>query len=216
MTSKERKIWEKEQKRNRIIDIAQEIFFSKGFDTATMDEIAKSAGYNKRTMYLYFKDKEDLFLAVVLRGQKILVTKLEEAFHSPATQGTIIYNLGNAFFRFSLEYPDFFNLIMIYEARSRDYFKKDEVPDSDSFKDQCHEASDRYGRFVIEAIEIGKKSGLIKSELTAQQLMLILWGEVFGVMQIILIRKDHFNEAYGITPEELFNNFMRFTEKALS
>jgi len=53
--------------------------FTKGYDAATIIEIARACGYNKRSIYLYFRDKEELFLAVVLRGLEQLHTRLEKA-----------------------------------------------------------------------------------------------------------------------------------------
>jgi AcrR family transcriptional regulator len=50
-----------EDKRQRILKAAIEVFLRKGFDSATMDEIALKAGIAKGTIYLYFKDKADLY-----------------------------------------------------------------------------------------------------------------------------------------------------------
>jgi AcrR family transcriptional regulator len=44
---------------------ALDVFAEKGFAAAKLDEIARRAGVSKGTLYLYFKDKEDLFRAVV-------------------------------------------------------------------------------------------------------------------------------------------------------
>jgi AcrR family transcriptional regulator len=44
---------------------ALEVFAEKGFAAARLEEIARRAGVSKGTLYLYFKDKEDLFRAVV-------------------------------------------------------------------------------------------------------------------------------------------------------
>jgi AcrR family transcriptional regulator len=44
---------------------ALEVFAEKGFAAARLDEIARRAGVSKGTLYLYFKDKDDLFRAVV-------------------------------------------------------------------------------------------------------------------------------------------------------
>lgn len=44
---------------------ALDVFREKGFAAARLDEIARRAGVSKGTLYLYFKDKEDLFRAVV-------------------------------------------------------------------------------------------------------------------------------------------------------
>ena len=44
---------------------AREIFLARGFDAASMSDIAKAAGVSKGTLYVYFKNKEELFAAIV-------------------------------------------------------------------------------------------------------------------------------------------------------
>jgi AcrR family transcriptional regulator len=52
-------------KRRQIIEGARTIFRVLGFDAASMGEIAKAAGVSKGTLYVYFKDKDELFQAIV-------------------------------------------------------------------------------------------------------------------------------------------------------
>lgn len=54
-----------EDRPREICAAALEVFADKGFAAAKLDEIARRAGVSKGTLYLYFKDKEDLFRAVV-------------------------------------------------------------------------------------------------------------------------------------------------------
>ena len=54
-----------EDRPREICAAALEVFAEKGFAAARLDEIARCAGVSKGTLYLYFKDKEDLFRAVV-------------------------------------------------------------------------------------------------------------------------------------------------------
>lgn len=54
-----------EDRPREICAAALEVFAEKGFAAAKLDEIAKRAGVSKGTLYLYFKDKADLFRAVV-------------------------------------------------------------------------------------------------------------------------------------------------------
>lgn len=56
-----------ERTRERILSAAVAEFSEKGFDAARVDEIAARAGVNKRMLYHYFGDKDDLFLAVLER-----------------------------------------------------------------------------------------------------------------------------------------------------
>jgi AcrR family transcriptional regulator len=52
-------------KRRQIIEGARTVFLSRGFDAASMGDIAKAAGVSKGTLYVYFKDKDELFSAIV-------------------------------------------------------------------------------------------------------------------------------------------------------
>ncbi len=215
MESIDRKKLEKEHRINRIIDIAQEVFFKRGFANTTMIEIAKAAGYNKRTMYLYFKDKEEIFLAVVLRGLTLMGEMLKNALDKPKKGITVLQNLGMAFFDFSIQYPEYLGLIMIYESNNCVYYKDIRPKKDNGYKAECQKKTDRIADIMTEVIKKEIENNRIKSPLSPIQLMLILWGQVFGVMQIILMRRTYFKDAYGMGYDELYLYFMDMVEKAL-
>jgi AcrR family transcriptional regulator len=58
----------REHKTNEIIDAAEKVFFSQGFDKTTMENIAAELELTKPALYRYFKNKKDLYYAVILRG----------------------------------------------------------------------------------------------------------------------------------------------------
>ncbi|PSR59933.1 MULTISPECIES: TetR/AcrR family transcriptional regulator [Nocardia] len=53
-----------EHTRSLLLDAAEAVFAEKGFMSATLDDIARTAGYTKGAIYKHFTAKEDLFLAV--------------------------------------------------------------------------------------------------------------------------------------------------------
>lgn len=53
------------EKRRQILDGAWQVFVDQGFDAASMNSICKAAGVSKGTLYVYFENKEDLFVALV-------------------------------------------------------------------------------------------------------------------------------------------------------
>jgi AcrR family transcriptional regulator len=54
-------------KRRQIIEGARTVFMALGYDAASMGEIAKAAGVSKGTLYVYFRDKDELFEAIVAK-----------------------------------------------------------------------------------------------------------------------------------------------------
>lgn len=67
---------EDNEKCRQVLDGARKVFLSKGFEGASMDQIAKAAGVSKGTLYVYFPSKEHLFQALVLKEK----SKLAENF----------------------------------------------------------------------------------------------------------------------------------------
>ncbi|MBU3916279.1 TetR/AcrR family transcriptional regulator [bacterium] len=217
MKSEERKAWERKQRETRIIDIAQTVIFEKGYEQATIIEIAKAAGYTKRSIYLYFKDKEDIFLAIVLRGLTLLTEMLESAYFGQKETARGLDAMGNAFYEFFMQHPEYLSLIMTYEANTCIYYKelKPEIVEG-YYKNECQKQTDLMAEIMTRAITMEIDKGAIKTDLSSTQLMLILWAQVFGIMQVILMRKKHFKDAFGIDYKDLFEAFQSIVSKGIS
>jgi AcrR family transcriptional regulator len=56
-----------DERKAQIINAAEDVFTQKGFDEARMDDIAEETGLSKGTLYLYFKSKDDLIIAILDR-----------------------------------------------------------------------------------------------------------------------------------------------------
>ena len=218
MVTSDRKAWEQQQRRNRIIDKAEAVFFETGYEGATLPAIADAAGYNKRTLYLYFKDKQEIFLAVVLRGLTALRAALEEGLSRKAAEDSGLHHLADAFFEFSIRSPDYLDLIMIYESRHFVYHDRGATEDPDSIMEQCQQVSDDMARMVTAAIGAGMAAGGILRVIAIllAAAMLVLWGQIFGVMKILRMREKHFHKVFGIDRRTLFDQFVVMVERSLA
>ena len=56
-----------EERKDQILNAAEEVFSQKGFSKARMDDIAEGTGLSKGTLYLYYKSKDDLIIAILDR-----------------------------------------------------------------------------------------------------------------------------------------------------
>jgi len=77
MGIQERKERERERRRQQIIVAAKKVFSEKGFNKATMDDIAGEAELSPGTLYLYFKNKEELYASLSLRILQYLYIRVE-------------------------------------------------------------------------------------------------------------------------------------------
>jgi AcrR family transcriptional regulator len=77
MGIQERKERERERRRQQIIVAAKRVFSEKGFNRATMEDIAQEAELSPGTLYLYFKNKDELYASLSLRILQYLNMRLD-------------------------------------------------------------------------------------------------------------------------------------------
>lgn len=69
----------RDERRQKILDAAETVFSSHGYHEASLTEIAGRAGYAVGTLYLYFKDKADLYGSLLIDKMKQMVALFEGA-----------------------------------------------------------------------------------------------------------------------------------------
>ena len=73
--------WTQERRRQHthdlLLDAAEEVFAARGFDGASLEEIAETAGYTRGAIYKHFGNKTDLFLALNTRFNERLLQLFE-------------------------------------------------------------------------------------------------------------------------------------------
>lgn len=148
----------RELKRGRILAAALKLFARKGFEAAALEEVARNARLAKGTLYLYFKDKEDLYAQVVLDVLDRLEAFIAECLLS--TQGAVDKLQGVArghilFFTGNRDYFRLFSSLLTTEAPL--VHRRLMSP--------LLEKRRRLEAFVHELVEEGKREGTIRADL---------------------------------------------------
>jgi len=221
---------EKEQRRNDILDVAENLFFSKGYDNVSMSGIAKKVGLGKATLYIYFDGKEELFFAVVLRGVKILNKIIKEKVEKEDTGLEKLVAFKKAYSEFIKAFSDYFkaynyfqsgrfDLTGIMNAYS-DICKESQIyaihiPKAFSVVNVSEHIKDilklRSEIFLIlcESIKMGIKEGTIRSDVDPMKIavMQILISENIGNLSLDL---KIIVESQGIRSEEFVKDLDNF------
>ncbi|MGA7194930.1 MAG: TetR/AcrR family transcriptional regulator [Anaerolineales bacterium] len=82
-----------DERKAQILKAAESVFTKKGFDEARMDDIAEKTGLSKGTLYLYFKSKDDLIIAILDRIFKREFKQLENLTKSESSSSDAIWKL---------------------------------------------------------------------------------------------------------------------------
>lgn len=112
----ERREREKKQRQHDIINAAEKLFFSRGFDDVSMKDIASEVELSKATLYLYFQNKESLFFAIVLRGTRILNNMIRKAVENQKKGIEKVTAFRNAYYEFTTQYPDYINIYNYFQS----------------------------------------------------------------------------------------------------
>ena len=79
--------------RDLLIDVARQLFAKEGIENTTMNDIAKASNKGRRTLYTYFKNKQDIYMAVVESELNLLANNLKtvEKLKMPADEKLVRY-----------------------------------------------------------------------------------------------------------------------------
>lgn len=181
----ERKEREKEEMRKKIIDVAFDMFLEEGYEGTSLREIAKRIEYSPATIYLYYRDKEDLFFDI----QKKCFLKLIQAYADVVTIKNPFERLramGHAYLKFNMKNPQCFNLMFLHNSPMTEFNKTNRM-------DKHGNAVQFLKETVLECLE---KKMLKGNEM---ELRLEIWGITHGLCTLF-VNKSY--EATGLTKSQ--------------
>ncbi|HLG94189.1 MAG TPA: TetR/AcrR family transcriptional regulator [candidate division Zixibacteria bacterium] len=181
----ERKEREKLHRKEEILNAAEKVFFEKGLAMATMDEIAERAELSKGTLYLYYKSKEDLYLAIICRGHQILLKMFQEAASTGEPTTQLLQNLGEAYYAFYKRHHDYFRMFSFAENTQLHSQVSEEMHNA------CAESGQCIGGVVQVVIQKGIEDGSFRPDVNPTEMSVILWAHCRGAMELI----DHLSSV---------------------
>ena len=172
----ERKEREKEHRREEILDAAQRIFFEKGLQLATMDEIAETAELSKGTLYLYYKSKEDLYLAVMMRGLEVLHQRFAKVVQNGQSAASMIVALNEAYVTFFEDHREYFRMLHYHVTPQ---FHRNV---SEDMKISCNTLNQTVWNLVFGILQRGINEGFLRKDLNPAEVGVILWSSSTALM----------------------------------
>ena len=112
--------------RQGILDAARVEFCDKGLDGARVDQIAKTAGTNKRMLYHYFGNKEGLYLAVLEQAYAEIREKEKELTLEGASPAEGMRKLVRFSWQFFIDHPHFIRLLNTENLHKGQYVRRSE------------------------------------------------------------------------------------------
>jgi len=137
-----------------ILEAAVKVFAEQGFSQSTISQIAREAGVADGTIYLYFKNKDDILVQFFsYKTRQVFARFREEVDKGDSTIG----KLNNLIHRHLEEFQNDRNMAVVYQAETHQSIRL--------FEEQIKEMSKMYLDIVLEIVEQGQEEGVIRKDL---------------------------------------------------
>jgi AcrR family transcriptional regulator len=153
-------------RKNEFSDAAQHLFYSKGYEKTTMEEIADFAGYTKMTLYSYFQSKDEIFLIVFIRSLEKRINYIEKGFLTGKNGYQQLKNIAEQYFEFFSKNPK--------QLRLYQYWKKwtiDETKINHSVIERYRNINQQEIDFIRKAISNGIDDGSLNTNLKVDKIV---------------------------------------------
>ncbi len=172
MTISTRKERQKEELKVKILTAAKELFMLKGFEDTSIRNIAEKIEYSPTTIYLYFKDKDDIFYALHMEGFALLNQYFRPLGHveDPFER---LKAISKAYINFAMENGEFYDLMFIIRSPMKSLSKDDS---------NWEEGTRAFG-FVLNTISECISKGYFKG-MNPEVLAFTVWSMVHGIASL--------------------------------
>ena len=137
-----------------ILEAAVKVFAEQGFSQSTISQIAREAGVADGTIYLYFKNKDDILVQFFsYKARQVFSRFREEVDKADNTMD----KLRNLIHRHLEEFQNDRNMAVVYQAETHQSIRL--------FEEQIKEMSKMYLDIVLEIVEQGQEEGVIRKDL---------------------------------------------------
>lgn len=172
MTISNRKERQKEELKAKILQAARELFMQKGFEDTSIRNIAEKIEYSPTTIYLYFKDKDDIFHELHKEGFTLLNQYFRPLSHvsNPFER---LKAINKAYINFALENGEFYDLMFIIRSPINSLDKDDSTWDE----------GNRAFAFLVNTIQECSDQGYF-SGMPVQIVAFTVWSMVHGIVSL--------------------------------
>jgi len=202
----ERRVKEKQRRRQAILQAAKGLFFKQGFATTTMTQIAAAAELGKGTLYLYFQNKEELYISLLVEGMQLLNEIFQRTVDGVSGWEEKFTALGWAYYQYSIDYSEFFQISF--------QFQHGELTAniSDDLYNHCYQEGLKSLGTLAAILEEGMAAGDIEKR-NPMELTVVLWGSLTGLI-LLHMAKDH-RKFMPVPLKTLVANLLELNLKAL-
>lgn len=182
--------------RQRIASAAQILFTEQGIPSVTMDDIAKAAGYSKATLYVYFKNKDEIISLLVLESMQKLYDAILSALQGHTDTRKRYDAICHGLLQYQRAYPFYFQLVQ--EKINIDFTHTDFFPEE---KD-TYLIGEKINEALFRFLQEGMDCGALQADLAPRPTIFILWGTLAGLIQLSANKAAYIQQEMALPQDD--------------
>lgn len=182
-----------------ILMSAEKVFEKKGYEAASVDDIALQAGISKSTIYVYFKSKQLIWDHIVCKYMEQLLEAAEKASEGKGSFEKRYYQLCFDIAEKFEEHPMFYNATLgrISMDMEQEVYKK------------IYDIGEQTNEAIADFIRSGIKDGVIKKDIDVYPAVIMMWSSISGIISMAMDKEEYLKKRFGLTKKEYLKKAFR-------
>ena len=200
MGIQERREREKEELKQLIMGTAAELFRERGYEKTSMRAIAEAIEYSPGTIYLYFKDKDELLYEVSVRAFNLFFQYFSRVrgIEDPLER---LFKLGEAYITFAVEQQAYYDLMFIMSDPIRNL-------DTEDWKE-----GEKNHQVLTDILRDCQEAGHF-TDYEIDPLSMMIWSQVHGISSLYVkdrmqMYEGHDKEQFLFEALNIFNDALK-------
>jgi AcrR family transcriptional regulator len=176
----ERRGKEKDSRKKLILKSARTLFFKKGFNKVTVDEIAKCSELGKGSIYLYFKSKEEIYAQILLNDIDSFNQQVSVLLDKKNTASDLLVEYSCIYVDFFLNDGELFRILMTYMLQPA------KMNLTENLNSQILTANARSIDVIGRILQWGVTSKEFSTNINLKQNQNAVWGLLNGIISLYI------------------------------
>ena len=178
MGLEERRTREKKGRKNAILKAARKLFFAKGFQSITVEKIAKEAELSKGAVYLHFNSKEEIYAQILMNDIEKFNSSLSMTFEKDESAAEMLRHFTDVYINFFLNDRELFRIMMTFMLHT------DHWNFSEELTAQLIQTTNKPINVVEKILQKGIDGGEFLPNVNSRQSRNALWGLLNGIISL--------------------------------
>jgi AcrR family transcriptional regulator len=197
----ERRGKEKDSRKKLILKSARTLFFKKGFNNVTVDEIAKSSELGKGSIYLYFNSKEEIYAQILLNDIEGFNQQVFVLLNKKKIAADLLVEFSEIYVDFFFNDGELFRILMTYMLQPA------KMNLTEKLNSQILTANARSIDVIGKILQLGVSSNEFPANINLKQNQNAIWGLLNGIISLYIFsglqikRRERINSTIKLALE---------------